>query len=106
LSSTLARSSSGRIATLATRQRITEAIGTILAEGARTESLRADVDPEDVTAMLLGAFFSTAAGNASQQTSRLLDLVFDALRPPTGGRTSHSATRRSPSAATNSRQSS
>lgn len=72
---------SGRIATPATRQRITEAIGTILAEGARAGSLRADVNPEDVTAMLLGVFFSTAAANTSQQTSRLLDLVLDALRP-------------------------
>lgn len=72
---------SGRIATPATRQRITEAIGTILIEGARAGLLRADVDPEDVTAMLLGVFFSTAAGNTSQQTSRLLDLVLDALRP-------------------------
>ncbi|MGZ4553346.1 MAG: hypothetical protein ACXVXQ_07605 [Mycobacteriaceae bacterium] len=31
--------------------------------------------------MLLGMFFSTAAGNTSQQTSRLLDLLLDALRP-------------------------
>ena len=83
---------SGRIATPATRQRITEAIGTILAEGARTGSLRADVDPQDVTAMLLGVFFSTTAENTPQQTSRLLDLVLAALRPPTSGQTSHSAT--------------
>ena len=74
---------SGRIATPATRQRISEAIGTILAEGARAGSLRADVAAEDVTAMLLGVFFSTSSGNTSEQTSRLLDLVLDALRPPT-----------------------
>ncbi|MFD7638864.1 TetR/AcrR family transcriptional regulator, partial [Streptomyces sp. NPDC059873] len=35
---------SGRIATPTTRERVTAAIGTILAEGARTGSLRADVD--------------------------------------------------------------
>ena len=75
---------SGRIATPATRQRISEAIGTILAEGARAGSLRADVAAEDVTAMLLGVFFSTSSGNTSEQSSRLLDLVLDALRPPTG----------------------
>jgi AcrR family transcriptional regulator len=71
----------GRITTPKTRERITEAIATILAQGARTGSLRADVDADDVTAMLLGVFYSTAAGNTSQQTGRLLDLVVDALRP-------------------------
>jgi AcrR family transcriptional regulator len=72
---------SGRIATPTTRERITAAIGTILRHGARAGSLRADVDPEDVTAMLLGVFLSTAASNAPEQTGRLLDLVVDALRP-------------------------
>jgi AcrR family transcriptional regulator len=72
---------SGRIATPTTRERITAAIGTILRDGARAGSLRADVDPEDVTAMLLGVFLSTAASNAPEQTGRLLDLVVEALRP-------------------------
>jgi AcrR family transcriptional regulator len=72
---------SGRIATPTTRERITAAIGTILKHGARAGSLRTDVDPEDVTAMLLGVFLSTAASNAPDQTGRLLDLVVDALRP-------------------------
>ncbi|MFC9648789.1 TetR/AcrR family transcriptional regulator [Streptomyces sp. NPDC059892] len=75
---------SGRIATPTTRERVTAAIGTILAEGARTGSLRADVDPEDVTTMLLGVFLSTAAGDTPERTGRLLDLVVDALRPPRG----------------------
>ncbi|WP_129770186.1 TetR/AcrR family transcriptional regulator [Streptomyces sp. L-9-10] len=75
---------SGRIATPTTRERITAAIGTILAEGARTGSLRADVDPEDVTTLLLGVFLSTAAGGTPERTGRLLDLVVDALRPSRG----------------------
>lgn len=80
---------SGRIATPATRERVTAAIGAIgvigaiLAEAARTGSLREDADPGDVTAMLFGVFPSTAAGGAPQQTGRLLDLVLDALRPRT-----------------------
>jgi AcrR family transcriptional regulator len=74
----------GRIATPKTRERITEAIATILAEGARAGSLRADVDAEDVLAMLFGVFYSTAAGDASEQAGRLLDLVLDALRPRGG----------------------
>ncbi len=75
---------SGAIPTPATRERITAAIGTILSDGARAGSLRADADPEDVTAMLLGVCLSTAATNTPEQTPRLLDLVVDALRPDIG----------------------
>ncbi|MFJ1749337.1 TetR/AcrR family transcriptional regulator [Streptomyces sp. NPDC088116] len=72
---------SGRIATPATRERLTAAIGMILAQGARTGSLREDADPEDVTTMLLGVFLSTAAVGTPERTGRLLDLLVDALRP-------------------------
>jgi AcrR family transcriptional regulator len=74
---------SGRIATPSTRERVTAAIATILASGAEAGSLRADVEPEDITAMLLGIFLSTAASKTPEQTERLLDLVMDALRPET-----------------------
>ncbi|WP_415943039.1 TetR/AcrR family transcriptional regulator [Streptomyces sp. 067-1] len=73
---------SGRLATPATRERITAAIGVILTEGVRAGSLRADVAPDDVTAMLLGVFLSTAADDEPERTHRLLDLVVDALRAP------------------------
>ncbi|GAA1354010.1 TetR/AcrR family transcriptional regulator [Streptomyces beijiangensis] len=72
---------SGRIATSTTRERITAAIAAILTEGARTGSLRADVDPDDVTTMLLGVFLATPAGITPEETGRLLDLIVDALRP-------------------------
>jgi AcrR family transcriptional regulator len=75
---------SGRMATSRTRERITAAIATILADGARTGSLRADVEPDDVTAMLLGVFLSTAASGTPEQIDRLLSLVLDAVRPPAG----------------------
>ena len=71
---------SGRITTPTTRERITATIGTILTAGARAGSLRADVAPEDVTAMLLGVFLSTAGTDSPEQTGRLLDLVVDGLR--------------------------
>lgn len=77
---------SGRIATPATRERITTAIATILAAGAEDGSLRADVEPGDITVMLLGIFLSGSAatgGTTSEQTGRLIDLVMDALRPAT-----------------------
>jgi len=73
----------GRIATPNTRERVTAVIATFLASGAEAGVLRADADPGDVTAMLLGAFLATAADATAGQTGRLLDLVMDALRPKT-----------------------
>jgi AcrR family transcriptional regulator len=72
---------SGRIATPVTRKRITGAIGTILASGARAGTLRADADPEDVTMLVLGVLLSTASDPEPARIGRLLDLVVDALRP-------------------------
>ena len=71
----------GRIATPTTRERITAAIATILAAGAQSGVFREDVDPDDITTLLLGVFISTAANSTKEQTTRLLDLVLDALRP-------------------------
>ncbi|MFI0539478.1 TetR/AcrR family transcriptional regulator [Streptomyces sp. RP5T] len=72
---------SGRIATPATRERITAAVATLLAAGAEAGSLRADVEPQDVSVMLMGIFLVGAAYNTREQTGRLIDLVMDALRP-------------------------
>jgi AcrR family transcriptional regulator len=80
---------SGRIATPATRERITTAVATILARGAEDGSLRADVEPEDVTVILLGTLLvstpestpEATPESAPERTARLLDLVMDALRP-------------------------
>ena len=75
---------SGRIATPATRRRITAAIGAILDAGARAGTLRAGVDPEDVTLMLLGVFLSTSAVQDAERVGRMLDLIIDAVRPVPG----------------------
>ncbi|GAA4535833.1 TetR/AcrR family transcriptional regulator [Amycolatopsis samaneae] len=64
-----------------TRERITGAIGEILSRGTRSGVFRADVEPDDVTAMILGIFLATSAGGAPEQVGRLLDLVVDALLP-------------------------
>ncbi|MGO4427362.1 TetR/AcrR family transcriptional regulator, partial [Streptomyces sp. MCAF7] len=53
---------SGRIAP-PSRERVTATIATILAQGAAAGSLRTDVDPEDVTAMLVGVFVTISAGD-------------------------------------------
>ncbi|MBZ6170531.1 TetR/AcrR family transcriptional regulator [Streptomyces olivaceus] len=75
---------SGRLATPATRERITAAIGAFLTAGARTGALRADVEAEDVTAMVLGVFLSTGADAGPGRLERRLGLVVDALRPREG----------------------
>lgn len=72
---------SGRIPAPTTRDRVTAAIAMILTAGVRAGSFRADVDPDDVTALLLGVFLSTARNSSSEQTGRLFDLMVDALRP-------------------------
>lgn len=78
---------SGRIATADTRGRIEEAVGTLLARGAEAGTLRADVDADDLTTMLLGIFLTAAADDAREQADRLLDLVMDALRAGPAGST-------------------
>ncbi|MFF1920583.1 hypothetical protein ACFVW8_08390 [Streptomyces sp. NPDC058221] len=77
---------SGAIATPATRARLSAAIALILDAGAQAGSLRADVEPDEVTMMLLGVFLSTTAVSSPELTGRLLDLVVDALRPVSKGR--------------------
>jgi hypothetical protein len=55
----------------------------MLATGAEDGSLRHDVDPQDITVMLMGTLLATSGGDTLEQTGRLLDLVMDALRPRT-----------------------
>lgn len=70
----------GRI-TAPTRERVTAEIRTILVAGAESGALRADVDPEDVTTLLLGTFQATATGDPGRRVEPLLALIVDALRP-------------------------
>ena len=73
---------SGRIAP-PSRERVTSAIAAILEQGAVAGTLRADVEPDDVTTMLVSVFLATASGAPQGQADRLLDLLTDALRPRT-----------------------
>ncbi|MFE4550764.1 TetR/AcrR family transcriptional regulator [Streptomyces sp. NPDC056785] len=75
---------SGSIATPATRERVTAVIAAMLRRGAEAGSLRSDVDPENVTLMLLGVFLSTGAIDVLDKADQLLDLIVDALRPAAG----------------------
>ena len=60
------------------RDRLLEAVGSLLAAGAAAGVLRADVDPADVLAALSGV---TLAAAERAQAGRLLDLLLAALTP-------------------------
>ncbi|MCP2267322.1 TetR/AcrR family transcriptional regulator [Promicromonospora thailandica] len=72
---------SGRINRSVTRERVTTALGSILTAGARAGVLRGDVDPGDVTTLLVGALMVTGAEATPDRTAHLLDLVAASLRP-------------------------
>ena len=67
----------GAVTSAQTRERLSTAIGSILAAGAGL--LRSDVRAEDVTAAMAGA---TLAGTDRAQIDRLLDLLVDGLIRP------------------------
>ncbi|NUR83961.1 MAG: TetR/AcrR family transcriptional regulator [Nonomuraea sp.] len=71
---------SGRIAP-PSPERVTATIATILGRGVAAGTLRADVDPDDVTKLLLGVFLTITSGAPDEQIDRMLDLLVDALRP-------------------------
>jgi AcrR family transcriptional regulator len=75
----------GRIATPATRERITAVLAAFLEAGAADGSLRADVAAPDVLTLLLGLFLASAADAAPEQIDRLLDLLLDSLRQRPAG---------------------
>lgn len=72
---------SGRIAA-PSREGVSATIATILEQGAATGTLRADVDADDVTTLLVGVFAAIIDGAPQERTDRLLDLLMDAVRPP------------------------
>ncbi|CAL9675302.1 hypothetical protein SUDANB15_07714 (plasmid) [Streptomyces sp. enrichment culture] len=76
---------SGRIAA-PSRERVAATIATILDQGAATGALRTDVDPDDVTTLLVGVFAAIIDGAPQERTDRLLDLLVDAVRPKAGAR--------------------
>ncbi|MEH3156527.1 MAG: TetR/AcrR family transcriptional regulator [Gordonia paraffinivorans] len=73
--------SSGSMTTPATRERITAAVASIVAAGVDAGSLRADVDPDDITGMVLGVLMSTGPDDPAK-TDRMLSLIADAVTVP------------------------
>ena len=73
---------SGAVTVSEAREKLTVAVGTILAAGAAAGTLRADVRPEDVVATVVGMFTATSLDGGHQQLNRMLDLLMDAVRRP------------------------
>jgi AcrR family transcriptional regulator len=70
----------GTVTVSQARAELTTAVKTILDAGAATGELRADVRPEDVVAMIVGAFTATSLAGGQEQLERMLDLLMDAIR--------------------------
>lgn len=69
---------SGAISSAQTRMQLGEAIGVMLAAGARDGTLRDDVQAEDVVAAMAGVLL---AASSPAQRDRMLDLLMDSLGP-------------------------
>jgi AcrR family transcriptional regulator len=75
----------GTISISQARGEMTAAVGGILEAGVADGSLRDDVRPEDVVAMIVGCFSATSAIGGREQLERMFDLLMTAVRrPPTG----------------------
>ena len=62
------------------RERLLEAIGSLLRAGAEAGTIRADALPADVLASLSGVSLVAGQPHQQEQAGRLLDLLMDALR--------------------------
>ena len=76
-----------------TRTRILGALRLMLDAGARSGTLRADVDPRDVIRVINGIWYLPAGPNWRDDVGRMLDLVIDGLRYGAGDAEQHSTTR-------------
>ena len=63
------------------RARVCGAVAAFLAAGAADGTIRADVEPDDVTMSLADVVLMTTAASDPAQLRRVLNLLMDALRP-------------------------
>jgi AcrR family transcriptional regulator len=73
---------SGTVTVSRARQELTVAVRTIFDAGVADGTLRDDVRPEDVVAMILGVFTATSLAGGAEQRARMFDLIVDAARRP------------------------
>ncbi|MBF4577530.1 TetR/AcrR family transcriptional regulator [Frondihabitans sp. VKM Ac-2883] len=81
LDTLLAMVESGDLGHAQTREKILEAISTILRAGATRGDLRSDVTAIEVSASLIGIFTVSKQAGGALRTDRLLDILLDGLRP-------------------------
>jgi AcrR family transcriptional regulator len=72
----------GSVTVSQAREELTVAVRTILDAGVADGTLRDDVRPEDVVAMIVGAFTATSLAGGQEQRGRMFDLLVDAIRRP------------------------
>jgi AcrR family transcriptional regulator len=62
------------------RERLLEAVGSLVKAGADQGALRSDIDPADVMIGISGVSLAAGAPDQREQAGRLLDLLVDGLR--------------------------
>jgi AcrR family transcriptional regulator len=75
---------SGAVTVSQARGELTVAVKQILDAGIADGTLRDDVRPEDVVAMIVGIFTATSIAGGREQLERMFDLLVDAVRRPGG----------------------
>jgi AcrR family transcriptional regulator len=73
---------SGAVSVSQARGELTAAVKQILDVGIADGTLRDDVRPEDVVAMVIGIFTATSLAGGREQLERMFDLLVDAVRRP------------------------
>jgi AcrR family transcriptional regulator len=64
------------------REALATAVTAILDADAATRTLRDDVRPEDIVALIVGSFTATSLAGGREQLDRMFDLLLDAVRRP------------------------
>ena len=75
---------SGAVTVSQARGELTVSVKQILDAGIADGTLRDDVRPEDVVAMIVGIFTATSIAGGREQLERMFDLLVDAVRRPGG----------------------
>ena len=75
---------SGAVTVSHAREELADAVRAVLRADAETRTLRHDVRPEDIVAMIVGSFTATSLAGGREQLERMLDLLMDAVRRPPG----------------------
>ena len=75
---------SGTVTVSQAREELAAAVQTILNAGAADGTLRSDVRPQDVVAMIVGTFTATSIAGGREQLERMFDLLMDAVRVRNG----------------------